>query len=376
MEGKALSEFSPEVGTAGSEPISTGRQARLRKLLLLLGPAIVIAVMLYFYLASGRYISTDNAQLQAGRVEVAASVSGKVTSVEVSENETVAAGQVLFRVNPETFQIAVAEAQARLAAAKVDISSMRATYRQTRAELNAAQAQVTFAEAEVARQESLIKKNMASQAQYDVAKLALNIARESVQAAQAKSESVQASLGGDISLPIEDHPTVQRERAALAQARVALADAVVRAPQNGIVTRVHQLQVGDYVSASRPVFTLISDKVWVEANFKENQLQKLREGQPATVTLDAFPGQELRARITSFSPGTGNTFSLLPAENATGNWVKVVQRLAVQLALEEMPADLRLHAGLSAEVTVDTGEEMVGELGPVRQAEASAAPGQ
>jgi membrane fusion protein (multidrug efflux system) len=166
---------------------------------------------------------------------------------------------------------------------------------------------------------------------------------------------------------------VQQALAAYRRARLALDDTVVRAPQDGIVTRVHQLQVGSYVTASRPVFVMTGKRFWVQANFKENQLRYMRVGQPATVTIDAFSGRKLKAHIASFSPGTGNSFSLLPAENATGNWVKVVQRLPVEIALDEVPADLPLHAGLSAEVTVDTGHKRH-LIGPDTPPTGSAAP--
>jgi membrane fusion protein (multidrug efflux system) len=166
---------------------------------------------------------------------------------------------------------------------------------------------------------------------------------------------VRANLSGDIGGPVDRQPRVRKALADLERARLDLGYTEVRAPQDGIVTKVNQLQVGSYVSASRPVFTLAGRRLWVEANFKEDQLTYMRVGQKATVEVDAFPDRVFRGHVASFSPGTGNSFALLPAENATGNWVKVVQRLPVQIELDEVPADIPLHAGLSAEVTVDTG---------------------
>jgi membrane fusion protein (multidrug efflux system) len=150
---------------------------------------------------------------------------------------------------------------------------------------------------------------------------------------------------------------VRRAASQLDKARLSLRDTVVRAPQDGVVTRVHQLQVGNYVTAGRTVFMLTGTRFWVQANFKENQLRYMRVGQPAEVTIAAFPDHPLKAHIASFSPGTGNSFSILPAENATGNWVKVVQRLPVEVALDELPEGLPLHTGLSVDVEVDTGHQ-------------------
>ena len=157
--------------------------------------------------------------------------------------------------------------------------------------------------------------------------------------------------------PVTAQPGVQRAQAALDRARLNLGYTVVRAAQDGIVAKVDQLQVGDYVTAARPVFSLAGQRLWVEGNFKENQLRYMRLGQPATIKIDAFPDLNLTAHLTSFSPGTGNSFSVLPPENATGNWVKVVQRLPVELTIDRVPTDVPLHAGLSVEVSVDTGHQ-------------------
>jgi membrane fusion protein (multidrug efflux system) len=163
-----------------------------------------------------------------------------------------------------------------------------------------------------------------------------------------------AQLGGNPDIAIDDHPMVQRAKAALGIAEVDLADTVVKAPEDGIVTKVEQLQVGDYITAATPVFSMMSNQVWVEANFKETELTHMRPGQTATVEVDTYPGVDFRGKVGSLSPGTGLTFSLLPPENATGNWVKVVQRLPVRLALESTDPDHPLRAGMSVTVEVDT----------------------
>ncbi|MET0365445.1 MAG: HlyD family secretion protein [Sphingobium sp.] len=344
-------EDEDAVGADGA----AARKAALRKPLLLLAPVAVVIAILYFYLTGGRFESTDNAQIQTGQISISANLSGQVTSVEVEENQRVKAGQVLFRIRPDTYAAAVAEAEAQLAAARTEVGSLRADYRERVSDVQAAQAQLAYAEREAARQKSLLAEGISSQQQVDQAVLAVSTAKDGIAAARAKAESTQASLSGNVETPIEMQPAVRRAFAALGRARIALNDTVVRAPQDGIVTRVHQLQVGSYVTALRPLFVMAGTRVWVQANFKESQLRYMRIGQPAEIEVDAFPDRKLRGRITSFSPGTGNSFALLPAENATGNWVKVVQRLPVELQIEEMPTDVPLHAGLSAEVTVDTG---------------------
>jgi membrane fusion protein (multidrug efflux system) len=290
-------------------------------------------------------------------VAVSASVSGKVTAIEVDENQLVHKGDVLFRIDPDSYQTAVAAAEAQLASARTDINSTQADYQEALSQVSAAQARAAYAQNEAARQRSLLSEGIASKAQYDQAVTEARTAHDAIAAAQAKAESLRASLSGNVGGPIDAQPAVRRAASQLESARIALSDTVVRAPQDGIVTRVHQLQVGNYVTAGRTVFMLTGTRFWVQANFKENQLRYMRIGQPATVKIDAFPDRKLKAHVASFSPGTGNSFSILPAENATGNWVKVVQRLPVEIAVDEIPAGLPLHTGLSVDVEVDTGHQ-------------------
>jgi len=336
---------------------AAARKARLRKPLLLLAPVALVIGGLYFYLTGGRFESTDNAALQTGQVSIMANVGGRVIAVEVGENQRVRKGQVLFRINPDTYLTAVAEAEAQLAVARTGVGSLRADYRENVSGVGAAQAQLLYAQREAGRQRSLLAEGISSQQQVDQAMLAVSTARDAIAAAKAKADSVRASLSGNVDAPVDAQPDVRRARAALDRARIALGDTVVRAPQDGIVTRVHQLQLGSYVTPSRPLFVMTGTRFWVQANYKESQLRYMRIGQPAEVKIDAFPDVRIRGRIASFSPGTGNSFALLPAENATGNWVKVVQRLPVELHIDGVSADLPLHAGLSAEVTVDTGHK-------------------
>ncbi len=327
----------------------------LRVPLLVLGALALAAGAMFWYLEGGRYESTEDAFLMAGQAAVASTVSGQVIAIDVHENQAVRAGQVLFRIDPRPFQTAVDEAQAQLAETRTQVQSRRASFYQGQAEMQSAQAKLAYALGESARQQRLLAKGISSQAQYDQAALDVKTSRQLVQTSTQQTEGVRAALSGNVALPVDKQPSVQAAQAALDRAKLNFDYTTVRAAMDGIVTRVNQLQLGNYVTASRPAFTLVGRHVWVEANFKESQLSHMRLGQPATITIDAFSDTPLHAHIASFSPGTGNSFSLLPAENATGNWVKVVQRLAVDLDFDRIPADMELHAGLSASVSIDTG---------------------
>ncbi|HZT89494.1 MAG TPA: HlyD family secretion protein [Stellaceae bacterium] len=327
---------------------------RLRLPLMLLGPLLVILAGLWWYLTSGRYVSTDDAYVQAARTAISTDVSGRVIAVEVHDNQRVAKGQVLFRLDPTTFRIAVDDAKAQLASARLQVEALKAIYRQKMADEKAAEDTLAYQQREYERQKRLLASGIASQAQADQAANALEIARQKVASTQHDIGNTLAQLGGNADIAVDQHPTVLRAQAQLARTEVDLRDTIIRAPENGIVTKVEQLQVGDYVNTATPVFSLISDRVWVEANFKETELTHMRVGQEATVEVDTYPDLVFHAKVVSLSPGTGLTFSLLPPENATGNWVKVVQRLPVRLALENVDGGTPLHAGLSATVEVDT----------------------
>ncbi|SFG27925.1 membrane fusion protein, multidrug efflux system [Novosphingobium sp. CF614] len=335
--------------------VSPPRRRGLRTVLMIVGPALVLAGTAWFYFTSGRYESTDSASLQTAMVAISPSVAGTVVAVEVRENQRVRKGDVLFRVKADTFQTSLAQAEAELATARTDVESMQADYREALSQVSAARARYDLATSEAARQKSLVAEGISSRAQYDQAVTQARTARDAIAAAQAKADSLRAGLSGAIGGSVDSHPDVRQAISKLGQARANLSDTVVRAPRDGIVTKVNQLQVGNYVTPGRPVFTLAGLNFWVQANFKESQLRYMRVNQPVEITIDAYPDQVLKGHVESFSPGTGSSFSILPPENATGNWVKVVQRLPVQVAIDDVPADLPLSAGLSTSVKVDTG---------------------
>jgi membrane fusion protein, multidrug efflux system len=337
-----------------ARPARRPLRQRLRLPLMLAGPLVVLLAGGWWYLTSGRFVSTDDAYVQAARTMISTDVPGRVIEVAIRDNQQVAKGQLLFRLDPITYRMTVEEDAAMLAAARLQVDALKATYRQKLADEKAAEDTLSYQQREFDRQKRLLASGVSSQAQFDQAQNALDLARQKVAATRHDIANTLAQLGGDPDIPVERHPMVQRAQAALEKANVDLHDTVITAPEAGIVTKVEQLQVGDYITAATPVFSMMSNRVWVEANFKETELTHMRPGQTATVAVDTYPDAVFNATVQSLSPGTGLTFSLLPPENATGNWVKVVQRLPVRLAIDNADPSLPLHAGLSATVEVDT----------------------
>src|ERR1700728_37851 len=336
-------------------PIPKTRLQRLRWPLMVLAPIVVVAAAAYFYITGGRYQSTDDAYTQAATVSISANVAGRVVAVYVHDNAVVQRGSTLFTLDESPFRIAVSDAAAHLADTRLQIESLKSTYRQRQVELRAARDTQAYAQQQYNRQARLLTSGIASQAQFDQAAHALDAARQQVANVQQQIGVALANLGGDPNTAPERHPLVAQAQAALDRTQLNLSYTVISAPTDGVVAKVEQLQVGDTIAASSPVFALVSTgDVWIEANFKEVQLARMHPGQTATVKIDRYPGSTFSAKVASVSPSTGSQFSLLPPENATGNWVKVVQRVPVRLQLTRFDAEFPLQAGLSADVTVDT----------------------
>jgi membrane fusion protein (multidrug efflux system) len=282
-------------------------------------------------------------------------VPGRVVELLVKENQPVKAGQILFRLDARDFDVAIANARAQLAQARLQVRSTQSSYAPRAAELKAAQNDLAFRIKELARQRELTATEVGSQRELDERTNDVNVARQRVVTAQANVEEALATIGGSPTGPTDSHPSVQAAQAALDRAMLNRSYTVVVAPQDGLVTKVEQLQVGSYVNAAQPLFTLVSPRMWIDANFKEGQLTYMQVGQKGEAEIDAYPGQKFAVHLESLSPGTGSAFSILPAENATGNWVKVTQRLPVRVAFDDPAAvRARLHAGLSAKVVIDT----------------------
>jgi membrane fusion protein (multidrug efflux system) len=275
-----------------------------------------------------------------------------VVELDVKDNQPVHKGDVLFRLDDRDFKVALAQAEAALAAARLQVRTERATTGQQTAAIRVAQDAVSYADREYARQKELVSGGVASQQQLDQAKNADDEARARLTVAREQATVASTAAGG--TGPIDQQPAVMQAQAALDRARLQLGYTVIRAPQDGVVTKVEQIQLGSYITGAQPLFWLVSGRPYVEANFKEDQLARMRAGQHAEIEIDAYSKTKLAGHVASFSPGAGSTFSILPAQNATGNWVKVVQRLPVRIEFDQAPPQMAA-AGLSAKVKVDTG---------------------
>ena len=355
MDGSFGDSAAARVRGFASEAIRLIRSADRRRLILMVGvPGLVLAAIAAWLTLSAGSLSTDNATVTAARAPISASVRGRVVEVLVSDNSVVRAGQTLIRLDQGDFQRAVTTAEARLAAARLQVSALRATYQAAIAERRAAQATAAHSRAEVRRQQNLFTAGVLSRQDLDRAVVQADVSSRQAAAAAQTEATALANLGGDARADADAHPLVMQAVAALEDARSDLADTEIRAPVDGVVARISQVQLGSYVQPAQTLFYLVSGDPWIEAAFKENQIENLRPGQPVRIRIDAYPGEQFRGHVVSFSPGTGSSFAVLPAENATGNWVRVVQRLSVRIVFDEVVPEASLAMGLSARVSVNT----------------------
>ena len=321
-------------------------------LLVWAGPLVIAVIGIWVYLQSGRFIETDNAYLKANKVSISSEISGKVVEVMVGDNGLVEAGQVMFRVDDQPYQIALARAQANLVKVGGDLESLKADYLNKLADISKTQNQQTFYRQEFKRLSSLLPSRAVSAAQVDQAEYQYQDAGKELEVTKQALQVVKARLI-DMDLPLEQHPNYLLAMAELKKARLDLSHVQTLAPSTGIVANFN-IQLGQYIIAGIPLYSLVNSiHIWVEANFKETDLTYLREGQSAEITVDSYPDLQWQGVISSIAPGTGSEFSLLPAQNSTGNWVKVVQRIMVKLDIDANTNTAPLAAGMSAEITVD-----------------------
>ncbi|HEX8047036.1 HlyD family secretion protein [Rhizobium sp.] len=331
------------------------RRSPTRPILFALLP-VALVIGGYYYVTGGQIMSTDNAYVQADMVGVSTDVSGTVIAVDVHENEVVKKGQVLFRLKPDSFRITLEGAQAQLGNARNQILNLQASYKQSLAEIAQAQADIPYYQNEYERQQNLINSSVASKAAYDQAKHNLDAAQQKVSVAQAQAATTLAQLGGNADLPVEQNPLYLQAKAAVDNAQRELDDTVVRAPFDGITTNVPSLQVGAYLTAAQQGFSLVSTtNMWINASPKETELTYVKTGQKVTISVDAYPGVTWKGTVSSISPASGASFSLLPAQNTTGNWVKVVQRIPMIISIDDTQGKPPLRVGMSVVADVDTG---------------------
>jgi len=353
-------EPAPSEGSRGRQAAASAsapKQSWRRTLMFALLPVALIAGG-YFYVTGGAVMSTDNAYVQADMVGLSTDVSGIVTQILVHDNQKVAKGDVLFKLDPLQFQLALDRAEAQVGNTRNDLIALQASYRNMQAQVEQAQKDVDFNTVNFQRQEQLIANNFTPKATYDTARNTLQNSQQKLASLQQQLAGLAANLNGDPNAPIENHPKYKDAVAARDEAARQLAHTVVRAPFAGIVTNVPSLQPGQYLAAAATGFNIVStDHVWVQASPKETELTYVKPGQQVTVEVDTYPGQRWTGTVDSISPASASSFSLLPAENTSGNWVKVVQRIPLRVSVTNVPGKPQLRVGMSVELNVDTGHE-------------------
>ncbi|MBD3728416.1 MAG: HlyD family secretion protein [Sphingomonadales bacterium] len=341
-------------GAAGEAPAKPSRKLGRMALMISLPLLLLIGGGLYWYSLQGK-VSTDNAYVKQDMVSVSAEVGGKLVEVFVKEGQQVQQGQLLFRIDPEPYKLQIEQARAAIAGAQANVTALSNDSALSGADIAAAREDIAFADATLARQQALWKRGFTTKADLEAAQHAAAQAREQLRSAQAQQTEARAKLAHGPAVPGEN-PQIAAARAQLAQAQLSLTRTEVRAPSAGRVAQADRLQLGQQVVTGLPMLTLVeTGSTYVEANFKETDLADMRVGQRAKLEFDAYPGLELEGRVSSIGAGTGSEFSVLPAQNATGNWVKVTQRVPVRIRIEDT-SKRPLIAGLSTTVTVYTDE--------------------
>jgi len=364
VRSDTVAYVSPGIGARAREWAGAiwADKARLRRIAMIWGLALVASLALIFWLTSGRYVSSDDAYVHAAKLMVSTDVSGLVKEVNVHEGESVRAGDILFRLDPEPFTIALANAKAALAQSALDVEGTKAQYRAILGQIGAQQAQVNLAAITYRRYDTLVRQNAIAPSQLDQARGTLQSAQATLVSLQQQARQTLAQLNGNPDLPDVQAPAYQKARAAVAEAQRQLDHSVVRAPFDGIVTAVDSLQPGTLVISAMSAFSttsavglVASKNVWIDANLKETELTYVRNGNPVEITVDTYPGCTWSGQVDAISAGSDSTFSALPSENSSGNWVKVVQRIPVRIKIGSSSCNVPLRAGMSTVISIDTG---------------------
>jgi membrane fusion protein (multidrug efflux system) len=345
-----------ELPTAPQKPPGPSRRRWMRWALFALLPLALIAGA-YWYITGGQVMSTDDAYVEADKVGISTDVSGIVKEIDVGDNQEVAAGQVLFRMDDLPFRLALERAEAQIGIVRNDLNALKANYGDMEAQIKQAQYDIEYYDREFHRQQDLASKNVASQQTFDTARHNLQNAQQKLASLDQQLAAIAANLNGDPNVPVEQHPRYRDAVAQRDEAARQLDHTVVKAPFAGIVTNVPSIAAGKYLQASMTAFYLVAmDHLWVDSNPKETELTFVKPGQPVTVTVDTYPDVEWHGTIESISPAAAQEFSLLPAQNTSGNWVKVVQRIPIRVRVDTSDRNLPpLRAGMSVGVDVDTG---------------------
>ncbi|MEY3623522.1 MAG: hypothetical protein RLZZ407_1081 [Pseudomonadota bacterium] len=348
-----MAEADPQIDAGTTTKTKSRRFGRLA--LMASVPLLLVGGAAAYYIANDHYVSTDNAYVQQDKVSISAEVGGRIIDVAVHENDVVNEGDLLFRIDPEPYRIAIEQADAAIAAAQVRVSALETEFQTTGVDIDSAREDVAFYEKEYQRQSSLMQAGFTTRARLQAAEHALSDARSRVASAQADATKARAALATGSAAP-GVNPAIKAGQAQRDQAMLNLSRTEVRAPVSGIVSQADRLQPGQMMVQGLPGVTIVaSNKSWIEANFKETDLAHMRVGQPAEITFDAYPDLKVRGKVSSIGAGTGSEFSVLPAQNANGNWVKVTQRVPVRISITDKPKRAMI-AGLSAHVRIDTNK--------------------
>jgi membrane fusion protein (multidrug efflux system) len=333
---------------------------RLRMILLVGLPALAVLLGLIFYLSGGRYISTDNAYVGAQKVLITPDVSGKIVHVAIVEGQHVNSGDELFTLDREPYHFALLQAQAKLDTARSNYDKLKTGLASLTTLADLAAKNVALKQRDVDRKTKLLSTQAGTQADVDTAAAGMVTAQLQAQFAKQQLDSTLAQLLGKADLPLEQFPEYAQAKAALDSAQRDYNLTIVRAPISGTATQVDNIQLGRFVAAGGPILSVIDDQApWVDANPKETDITYLRVGQKATLDVDSFPDHTFKGTVVAVSPGTGAQFSILPPQNATGNWVKVVQRVPVRIAFDKDENTRLLRSGMSVVVDIDTGHSRI-----------------
>lgn len=317
-------------------------------------PFVACVAALFLWLGAGRYVSTDNAYVKGDRSMIATELSGLIVEVPVQENQRVSRGQLLFRLDDQSYRLTLAKIEAEIESQRAEIAGLRAQWRSKREEIKAALSQQVYAQAEYERQFDLAERKIASTQKAQEARMSADVARQRISTAEEDLARIEASLAGDPKIRADDHPKVRQLFAARDEALLNLRRTIVESPIDGVVSK--KPIPGNYATAGTPVIVVVADTdLWVEANFKETELTRVRPGQPVTVRVDTYPDMECTGKVTSIAQATGAEFAVLPPQNASGNWVKVVQRIPLRTSVVCKEGDPPLRTGMSTTIEIDTG---------------------
>jgi membrane fusion protein (multidrug efflux system) len=341
----------------GNRSAPASPPSRWRRPLLILGPVALIVGALVLYLATGRYVTEEDAYVQAVNVSISPQVAGQVVAIAAKSNTAVTKNDSLFNLDPEPYRIALANAEAQLGVARDQASTLIETYRARLKQIDEAKATADYAQTNYDRQQHLFDTGAAPRATLDAAIRDLQTAKANLASLQREAAAALAQLGGNPDMPVDQQASVKQAQAAVDTAARNLRLTSIVAPFDGIPNNVESIAVGAFLNAGQSAFPLVSTHdLYIEANIRETDLTYVREGNPARVTIDAYPDTAIAARVTTLAPASGSVFALLPPQNATGNWVKVVQRIPVRLSFDQA-LDHALRAGMSVKISIDTGHQ-------------------